>query len=132
LSKETKQRLLLSDFKQFSGEKTERLENFDCDVQSDACPRFIIMRTVTVSETVLKRGSSMCLVRSSFFFLKKRKEKKHTEKKEFVLLTSFAHAGNSKRRVKYSLFLTLDAECPRCTQPVQKIKDIKNISPRQN
>ena len=46
-----------------------------------------------------------------------------------------AHAGNSKRRVKYTFcFLrktyVVDVECTRCTQPVQKIKDIKNIRTR--
>ena len=53
-----------------------------------------------------------------------------------VLLTSFAHAGNSKRRLKYRLFRTLRktyvvyVKFTQCTQPMQKIKDIKNIRPR--
>ena len=54
LSKETKQSLSLSDFRQYSIEKIEPLINFDCDVQSDVRLRCIIMRTATVCETLFK------------------------------------------------------------------------------
>ena len=61
-------------------------------------------------------------------------ENKHTEKNVTVVLTIFANARNSKRRMKYRLFEPLrkryvvDVECTRCTHPRKIIiKDIKNI-----
>ena len=61
-------------------------------------------------------------------------ENKHTEKNVIVVLTIFANARNSKRRIKYRLFEPLrkryvvDVECTRCTHPRKIIiKDIKNI-----
>ena len=48
-----------------------------------------------VRNTFQTAGSSMRLVRPS----------QDTEKNVIVLPTSFAHAGNSKRRVKYEIYI---------------------------